>query len=91
MTLYLYKSGTSTPLLTLERVQCYTADSVTALDAEGTPITYSPLAEDCELSGKPDCSEALREKWREEHPDEKTRLAELEALMAELLYGGESE
>ena len=69
MTLYLYKTGTTVPVLTIENVQSYTADSVTALDGDGSPVTYSPLAEDCELSGKPDCSETLRAAWRAEHPD----------------------
>lgn len=91
MTLYLYRIGTEVPVLTIENVQNYTADSVTAKNAEGNPIVYSPLAADCELSSKADCSEALRAKWRVEHPDDKTRIEELEALVAELLYGGEDE
>lgn len=69
MTLYLYKAGTSTPVLTIKNVQSYTADSVTALDEDGHSVIYSPLAEDCELSNKPDCSETLRAAWRTEHPD----------------------
>ncbi len=78
MTLYLYKTGTGAPVLTIENVQSYTADSVTALDAEGNAIIYSPLAEDCELSSKEDCSEALRTKWRAEHPDPEAQMAALE-------------
>ena len=89
MTLYLYKTGTMVPVLTIENVQGYTADSVTALDSRGGTATYAPLAADCELSGKPDCSETLRQAWREENPDEKTRMDELETLMAQLLDGGE--
>lgn len=85
MTLYLYKTGTGTPVLTIENAQSYTADSVTAMD--GT--VYAPLAEDCELSGKADCSETLRADYRAANPDDKTRMDELETLMAELLYGGE--
>ena len=54
-------------------------------------VVYAPLAEDCELSSKPDCSEALRAAWREANPDGKTRLDELEELVAALLYGGEGE
>lgn len=64
MTLYLYKIGTNTPVLTIENAQSCTADSV--ITADGT--VYAPIAEDCELSSKPDCSEALRAKWRAEHP-----------------------
>lgn len=64
MTLYLYKTGTDTPVLTIENVQGYTAESVTALDAEGMTVTYAPLAADCELSSKADCSETLRADWR---------------------------
>ena len=64
---------------------------MTAKNAEGNPIIYSPLAADCELSSKADCSETLRADWRAAHPDDKTRIEELEALVAELLYGGEDE
>ena len=64
MTLYLYRIGTEVPVLTIENVQNYTADSVTAKNAEGKPIVYSPLAADCELSSKADCSETLRAAWR---------------------------
>lgn len=91
MKLYLYRCGTRNPLLTIEHVQSYTARRVTALDAEGDPVIYAPLADDCELSSKADCSEMLREAWREANPDEKTRLEELEALVAALLFGGDGE
>ena len=64
MTHYLYRIGTEVPILTIENVQNYTADSVTAKNAEGNPIVYSPLAADCELSSKADCSETLRADWR---------------------------
>ena len=60
-------------------------------NAEGNPIVYSPLAADCELSSKADCSETLRADWHAAHPDDKTRIEELEELVAELLYGGEDE
>lgn len=89
MTLYLYKRGTSAPVLTIENVQGYTAERVTALDEAGNAVVYAPLAEDCELSSKADCSETLRAVWREINPDEGTRLDELEALVAGLLYGGD--
>lgn len=91
MTQYLYRIGTSVPVLTIENVQNYTADSVTALDEAGNSVVYAPLAEDCELSSKADCSETLRADWRAAHPSDKTRIEELEALVAELLFGGESE
>lgn len=89
MTLYLYRIGSAVPVLTIENVQGYTAERVMALDEAGNAVVYTPLAEDCELSRKADCSEALRAAYRAAHPDEKTRLEELEALVAELLYGGE--
>lgn len=79
MTLYLYRIGASAPVLTIENVQSYTAASVSALDEEGNAVLYAPLAEDCELSGKADCSEALRAKWRAEHPDAEARMTALEA------------
>lgn len=91
MNLYLYKIGTSIPVLTIENVQSYTADSVTALSEDGVTIVYTPLAGDCELSSLPDCSEALRAAWRVQHPDDLTRIEELEVLMAALLFGGEGE
>ena len=81
MTLYIYKIGTSAPVLTIENVQSYTADSVTAKNAEGNPIVYSPLSADCELSSKADCSETLRAAWREEHPEPPTN-AELASSLA---------
>ena len=86
MTLYLYTKGEAKPRLTLENVLSYT-DSV-VVTTEGV---YGPLAEDCELSSKVDCSETLRADWRAAHPSDKTRIEELEALMAELLFGDESE
>lgn len=85
MTLYLYKTGTNTPALAIENAISYTDSEVRAED--GT--VYGPLAEDCELSSLPDCSEALRAKWRAEHPSAEERVEELEALVAGLLFGGE--
>ena len=78
MTLYLYKIGSSSLVLTIENVQGYTADSVTALKTDGSTVTYAPLAEDCELSSKADCSETLRAAWRTAHPEPPTN-AELAA------------
>lgn len=86
MTLYLYQTGTTLPILTMEQVASYTADSVTCADG----VIFGPFAEGCELSSLEDCSEILRADWRTAHPSETTRLEELEALMAELLFGGES-
>lgn len=86
MTLYLYKTGMNTPALTIENAVSYTADK--AVTEEGA--VYGPFAEDCELSSKPDCSEALRARWRADHPGTEERMEELEALMAELLFGGDA-
>ena len=85
MTLYLYKTGTAAPALVIENAVSYTADRVITENG----AVYGPFAEDCELSGLPDCSEALREKWRAGHPSAEERMEELEALVAELLFGGE--
>ena len=82
MTLYLYKIGSSSLVLTIENVQGYTAERVTALDEAGNAVVYAPLAEDCELSSKADCSETLRAAWREANPDGETRLDELEELVS---------
>lgn len=89
MTLYLYKAAAKTVVMRMENVRSYTAERVTALDEAGNAVVYAPLAEDCELSSKADCSETLRAAWREINPDEGTRLDELEALVAGLLYGGD--
>ena len=85
MTLYLYKTGTSVPVMTIENVVFYT-DSRAVTEDGGV---YGPFAGDCELSGLPDCSETLRADWRRAHPTQEDRMEELEALMAELLFGGE--
>ena len=87
MTLYLYRIGTAEPLLELEEITDYTADR--AVTADGT--VYGPFAEDCELSAVKDCSGTLRAQWRQDNPSVQTRFEELEALMAELLFGGEAE
>lgn len=63
MNLYLYKIGANVPVLTIEDVTSYTDNEVRTADGS----VYSPLAEDCELSSKPDCSEALRADWRRGH------------------------
>lgn len=87
MTLYLYRVGEPLPLLDIENVAEYTADSVTTVTGE----TYAPLAEDCELSSVPECTETLRANWRARYPTQEARLEGLEELMAGLLFGGEVE
>lgn len=74
MTLYLYKTGHSTPDVTIENVAFYTADMVLTSDGG----IYSPLAEGWELSSLPDCSEALRADWRNKNPTTDARIAVLE-------------
>lgn len=86
MTLYIYKAGTMVPVLTIEDAADYTADSVT----EENGRVYAPLAEGYELSSLPDCSETLRADWRAGHPSTETRMEELEALVATLVFGGEA-
>lgn len=87
MTLYLYRIGEATPVLEIEDVVSYTADQV--VTAEGT--VYGPFAGDCELSETPDCTGTLRAGWRWEHPSAETRLEELESLMADMLFGSQSD
>lgn len=79
MTLYLYRIGSDSPALTIDNVQSYTADSVTALEADGTVATYAPLAEDCELSSKADCTETLRADWRKANPSAEHQVNDLVA------------
>ena len=63
MDLYLYKTGTSTPVLTIENVVSYTDNQAVTEDGG----VYGPFAEDVELSSLPDCSATLRAQWRREH------------------------
>lgn len=86
MKLYLYRIGSTVPAFEIKDAVSYTADRVKA--ADGT--IYGPFAEHCELSSLPDCSETLRADWRVAFPSQETRLEELEALVAELLFGGEA-
>lgn len=67
MDLYLYKTGTTVPVLTIENVVSYTDNRAETEDG----AVYGPFAEDCELSSLEDCSEALRAKWRRENCLEK--------------------
>lgn len=80
MDLYLYKIGTNTPVLTIEDVVSYTADR--AVTEDGT--IYGPFAADVELSSLEDCSEALRAKWRAEHPEPEEEVRRLREQVAEL-------
>lgn len=84
MNLFLYNTATGQLLLRIRDVLSYTADRVVAADG-----VYSPLAEDTELSSLEDCSETLRADWRAANPSPETRIEELEALVAGLLFGGE--
>ena len=86
MELYLYSTGTKTPVLTIKNAVSYT--DVQAVAADGT--VYGPFADSCELSSLPDCSETLRAAWRQDHPSAERRIEELETLMAALLFGGEA-
>lgn len=86
MTLYLYEIGANVPKLTIEHVVSYTDQEV--VTAEGRVL--GPLADGVELSAKPDCSGTLRADWREGNPSQERRIEELEALMAEMLFGGEN-
>lgn len=85
MTLYLYKAGTSVPELTIENVASYTDREVVTADGQ----VLGPLAEDVELSETADCAGTLRADWREANPSQERRIEDLEALVAELLFGGE--
>ena len=84
MNLYLYRVGANVPLLTIENVISYTADRVVSQGPEGEERVYTPLAADRELSSLPDCSEALRAKWRLEHPAPEEEVQRLRAQVAEL-------
>lgn len=77
MTLYLYKRGSNTPILTMEQVVSYTADQVITKDN----TVFGPFAEDCELSSTSDCAETLRTDWARANHSEKERLAALEAAV----------
>lgn len=84
MTLYLYETAGKVPALELKDVRSYTDSRVVTGDG-----IYGPLAQGYELSADPDCTETLRADWRREHPTAEARLEDLEALMADLLFGGD--
>ena len=87
MRLYLYDIQTKQPVLTIDMVQSYTAEQVITEDG----AVLSPLAECCELSAKADCSEMLRADWREKNPNVREWMNEVDAALAQLLFGGEAE
>ena len=86
MKLYLYDTASKAVVLELEDVLSYTDTRV--VTAEGI---YGPLAEGYELSETADCAGTLRADWRQENPGTESRINDLEALMAELLFGGDAE
>jgi hypothetical protein len=79
MDLYLYKTGASTPVVTIENVEYYTDNLVETEDGS----IYGPFAADFELSSLQDCSETLRATWRAAHvsPQEQLR-ADVDFLAA---------
>lgn len=85
MKLYLYDKASKTVRLEIDGVVSYTAEQVVTEAG-----VHGPLADFCELSSVPDCSETLRADWLRDNPTTETRIEELEILVAELLFGGES-
>lgn len=86
MTLYLYDKSSGRLVREIQNVLSYTDQSVTTAAAE-----YGPLAEGLELSATADCAGTLRADYRRDYPTTESRLEDLEALVAELLFGGEAE
>lgn len=86
MKLYLYDITSKAVLLEIDGVLSYTDQAVVTETG-----VHGPLAGSCELSSAPDCSETLRADWRRDNPTTETRIEDLEALVAELLFGGETE
>lgn len=85
MKLYLYDIVSKTVLMEFNQVLSYTDNKVVT----ETGI-HGPLAETCELSSTPDCTETLRKDWRMDNLSSDERLTALEYLMAQLLFGGET-
>lgn len=83
MELYLYDKNTRAVISRIDGVLSYTGGMVVTESG-----IYTPLADNVELSASPECTEALRAEWSRNHPTEEARLADLEALMAEVLFGG---
>ena len=86
MKLYAYDRETKELLMELDGVTAWTDTSVTT---EGG--VYSPLADNLDLSKTADCAATLRAYYRGSNPAPEQRLEDLEALMAELLFGGDGE
>ena len=85
MKLYVYDTASGKILLELNNVCSYTdMEVITEMGL------YGPLAEGCELSRTKDCTETLRADWRVANPPMESRLEDLESLLADLLYGGET-
>lgn len=85
MDLYLYDKDSKRVTLTFENAAGYYADQIVMEDGG----ICGPLPEGFELSSLADCSETLRADWRMVTPSTESRLADLEELLAGLLYGGE--
>ena len=86
MELYLYDTVADEVRMKLEDVASYSADQIRLKNG----AVYGPLAENLEMSATPDCAGTLRADWRRDNPNTETRLEELEALLAEILFGGEA-
>ena len=86
MTGYLYQAATRQLLLTIEHVRSFTNDRIE--DDRGG--LYGPFAEGVELSLTPDLKETRFSDWTAAHPSADTRLDDLETLVAQLLFGGET-
>ncbi|MBE6995181.1 MAG: hypothetical protein E7429_00380 [Ruminococcaceae bacterium] len=86
MNLYLYNTETRQVVTEMQDVLSYTDSRV--VTANGV---FAPLAPWTELSSRADCSETLRADWKNENPSPADRMAELEDLLAELIYGGDAE
>ena len=85
MELYLYRTADKAVVMKLENVLDYTDREVRTDDG-----VYGPLAEGLELSGTADCAGTLRADWRKANPTQEARLEDVEALLAEILFGGEA-
>lgn len=83
MELYIYSAKDKTVIARVEKVLSYTDSEIVTEDG-----VYSPLARDVELSATADCAGTLRADWRRDNPTAESRMEALEALVAELLFGG---
>ena len=85
MKLYLYDTATKAVMLELENVLSYSDREIVTAER-----LYSPLADGVELSSTADCAETLRADWKQNYPAPEERIEELETLMAEILFGGDT-